>query len=410
MQRKILSFLLCFLIRHTNGENKIDISGGGVVGLGKDAVFKYETDGEWFMCNYYRYEPLQNRQDNVETEFCSFITRDGEVSKLKCDPKSLGDHLEYSGTSSTECTITVKNITMKDDVSWAVRLASDLNPIKFDVTVAVPMESISIDAPNTFVAGQPTNISCVTVGGSPKPQLSFSVLPPLDTPIQPNSIVETFDETLQQRRFTATITPSVKDNGKEIHCVGQQFDKSETPKVLFGKSSAQPVSMDITFTPQPIGNEPFKANIGEKVLVGIELLSNPMPDSIQWKKEVSSGMSEDGNDANRTDTAIVLENGDKYLIGDLVDLGDQRYRADLTIYSVTEDDVKASYHLIVENSVGSLSYDFTLTTSGLPKVVSSNLTMFVLIAVGCIIILVAIAVAVYKKLTASGSETTPLMN
>ena len=99
------------------------------------------------------------------------------------------------------------------------------------------------------------------------------------------------------------------------------------------------------------------------------------------------------------------------MIADLVDLGNERYRADITINSVTEEDVEASYHLILTNSVGSVSYEFNLTMAGtIPPVVSNNLTMFVLIAVGCLIILVAIMVAIYKKCSSSENETSPLIN
>ena len=77
----------------TNGNGEIILPGGGVVGLGKDIVLKYKTDEEWFMCNYYRYEPKESgEKDEFETEFCSYINRGGEVTMLKCDPASLEDH------------------------------------------------------------------------------------------------------------------------------------------------------------------------------------------------------------------------------------------------------------------------------------------------------------------------------
>ena len=163
--------------------------------------------------------------------------------------------------------------------------------------------------------------------------------------------------------------------------------------------------MNVLYAPQPIGDAPFNAKLGENVLVGIELLSNPMPDKVQWTMTTSS-------EEDNTTATIDLVNGDKYVIEDLVDLGDERYRADLTIDSVTEADVKASYHLILTNSVESVSYEFKLTTASepIPPVVSNNVTMFVLIAVGCVIILIAILVAIYKKCSSSENETSPLIN
>ena len=145
--------------------------------------------------------------------------------------------------------------------------------------------------------------------------------------------------------------------------------------------------------------------MGEKVLIGIELQSNPAPNDVKWTK--SSLSNENTNET----TTVDLENGDKYLIGDLLDLDNGRYKADLTVKDVTEDDIAAKYHLILTNSVGSVSYEFELTKRGksIPAV-SNNLTMFVLIGVGCAIILVAIGVAIFKKCTADAIETSPLIN
>jgi len=406
MELRIFIALLGILNSEALGESTVYLPGGGVVGLGQDAVFKYVTDDEWFMCNYYRYEPVKNRDDeDIETEFCSYMNRDGEVSQLKCDPQSLSSHLQYTGTDPKECTITVKNITMEDDVSWAVRLASDLEPTKFNITVAVAMESIAIEAPNSFEAGKPANITCVTVGGSPKPKVVIKTIPDLETPIDSKAIVETSDEGLKQRRFTTTITPGIKDNGRALLCSAQQFDRSPVPKALFGQANAEVVTMNVRYPPQPIGDAPFKATLGEKVLIGITLQSNPAPNITKWTK--SSEMNDSGNET----TTVDLENGDKYLMGELVDLDNMRYRADLTINNVSEEDIAASYHLILTNSVGSVSYEFKLTERGnIIPAVSNNLTMFVLIGVGCAIILVAIGVALYKKCTTDANETSPLIN
>ena len=408
MEIQLFILLICILNNEVQGESTVYLPGGGVVGLGQDAVFKYVTDDEWFMCNYYRYEPLKNREgddDDIETEFCSYMNRDGEVTQLKCEPQSLSTHLQYTGTDPKECTITVKNITMEDDVSWAVRLASDLEPTKFDITVAVAMESIAIDAPTTFEAGKPANVTCVTVGGNPRPQVVIKTVPALETPIDTDTIVETFDESLKERRFTTTITPGIKDNGRAILCSAQQFDRSPVPKALFGQANAEIVTMNVQYPPQPMGDGPFRAKLGEKALIGITLKSNPAPNDIKWTK--SSPMHDNGNETVTVD----LENGDKYVIGELVDLENMRYRADLTINDVSEEDIAASYHLVLTNSVGSVSYEFKLTNRGkIIPVVSNNLTMFVLIGVGCAIILVAIGVAIYKKCTTDANEVSPLIN
>ena len=411
MQIKVVFFLLGLIFDQSYGDGDVVLPGGGVVSLGQDVEFNYANNEEWFMCSVYRYDPAQSRQDDVEPENCSYVNREGEVSQLKCDPESFGDHLQYTGTSGTDCTVTIKNITMKDEVSWGVRLASDLEPTKFDITVAVATENVSIEAPTVFMAGTPTNVSCVATGGSPKPIILLAALPPLETPINADSLIETFDESLQQRRFTALITPDIKDNGKEFQCTAQQFDNSPEPKELFGKFTADPVTMDVTFTPQPIGDEAFKAKIGEDVLVGIEFLSNPAVDTFSWVNEVQVETQEQVNATTDDVISTPLVNGDKYLIGDLVDLGNFRYRADLTIKMVTEEDIKANYQLMLTNSIGKVAYDFELTShGGIPEVVSSNLTMFIFIGVGCILILIVIAVAVYKRCVMRGNETAPLMS
>ena len=98
------------------------------------------------------------------------------------------------------------------------------------------------------------------------------------------------------------------------------------------------------------------------------------------------------------------------MISELVDLKDQKYRASLTINSVTEKDTKESYHLSLTNAVGSVSYEFKLTTSGASVAIPNYLTMFILIAVGCIFMLISILVPVYKKYRKDKNETSPLVN
>ena len=83
--------------------------------------------------------------------------------------------------------------------------------------------------------------------------------------------------------------------------------------------------MDVTFKPQPIGDEAFKAKKGDDVLVGIEFLSNPAVNTFSWVKEVQVETPETVNATTDDVTSTPLVNGDKYLIGDLVDLGNLGY-------------------------------------------------------------------------------------
>ena len=99
--------------------------------LGQDAEFSLKTEDGWFMCNFYRENPLRDEYD-----FCSYICQSNGVFQLKCSPESFGDHLMYTGTDPNECTVTVKNVTVEDNAHWAVRLASDLVPTWFNITVS----------------------------------------------------------------------------------------------------------------------------------------------------------------------------------------------------------------------------------------------------------------------------------
>ena len=121
-----------FIVCKVNGSfsSNLTIPDGGKLELGQDAEFSLKAEGGWFMCNYYRYNPLRDEYD-----FCSYICLSNGVTQLKCGPESFGDHLMYSGTDPNECTITVKNVTMADSVQWAVRLASDLVLTRFNITV-----------------------------------------------------------------------------------------------------------------------------------------------------------------------------------------------------------------------------------------------------------------------------------
>ena len=148
-----LRLFLCFLFfrfQEIHGTGTIDVTGGGIVGLGTDIVLKYNTDEEWFMCTFFRYEPIEGDKNNAEKEYCSYVTQDGAVSEFRCEPDTLSDHFEYTGTSKNECTVTIKNVSMEDDVQWAARLATDLEALRFEIEVATPVESISTEIPTAF--------------------------------------------------------------------------------------------------------------------------------------------------------------------------------------------------------------------------------------------------------------------
>lgn len=130
---KMLILVPFFIFCQVNGYRISDltITDGGKLELGQDAVFSFKAEGGWFMCIYYRYHPLRDDHD-----FCSYMCQSNGVSQLKCNPESFGDHLLYTGTDPNECTVTVQNLTIEDSTPWAVRLASDIAPTWFNITVS----------------------------------------------------------------------------------------------------------------------------------------------------------------------------------------------------------------------------------------------------------------------------------
>ena len=401
MEMRLFLYFLFFQYQEIQGTGTMNVPGGGVVARGTDVVLQYLTDTEWFMCTFFRYEKVAGDKNNVQKELCSYMVRDGNVSQFRCDPDELGNHFEYTGNSTNECTITVKNVTMEDDCQWAVRLATDIEPLRFEIVVAVPLESIYIEAPNAFVADQLDNVTCVTKGGQPKPEISFTVTQDGNTVMQPSVIDEVNNETSSLRRFITNITPKIEDHGKEILCTAKQFDNASEPQMLFEEQSATPVILNVTFPPQPKSKETFKANLGESVIIRIGFASNPTPNKIQWISFAT----------NTTGNGTAIQNGsDKYHFWDLVSLADTKFQASLKINMVTEDDVKSNFYLMATNSLGTEKYAFLLTTETIPSSTSSNLTLFIIIGVVALLILMFISVLTYKKCVVSSNEADPLLN
>ena len=61
----------------------------------------------------------------------------GTVTKLTCKPSNWmeSNQIEYVGTSKSECSIKVKNVSMDDSNTWSVNLGSDVDSKKINVTV-----------------------------------------------------------------------------------------------------------------------------------------------------------------------------------------------------------------------------------------------------------------------------------
>ena len=130
LKKLILVFVFIFCQDNGSRSSNLTIPDGRKLEVGQDAEFSLKAEGGWFMCNYYKYYPLRD-----EFDFCSYMCLSNGVSQLKCYPESFGDHLTYTGTDPNKCTITVKNVTMEDSGQWAVRLASDIVPTWFNITV-----------------------------------------------------------------------------------------------------------------------------------------------------------------------------------------------------------------------------------------------------------------------------------
>ena len=87
--------------------------------------------------------------------------------------------MKYTGTNSTECTITVHNVTDDYNCTWAGRLDEDLTNSNIEIIVARPLENITIHVVDTLVANQPGQIKCGVFGGRPAPSISLEFTKPL---------------------------------------------------------------------------------------------------------------------------------------------------------------------------------------------------------------------------------------
>ena len=76
MELRVFLYFLFFQYQEIKGTGKINVPGGGVVGLGKDIVLKYDTDAEWYMCTFFRYEPVEGNKTDIQKEYCSYMNKD----------------------------------------------------------------------------------------------------------------------------------------------------------------------------------------------------------------------------------------------------------------------------------------------------------------------------------------------
>ena len=145
--RRIQLFLSFLLYRPSTQNGNLTITGGGVITVGQNVKIEYVTNSEWFLCHYFRYSSTDCPQNGIETEFCTYLNKNGQGLVVNCFPNSLQNHLEYIGNSSTECNIVIRNVTMDDNTVWGIKLSTDTDPMKFRLKVTEIFGQIPVGDP-----------------------------------------------------------------------------------------------------------------------------------------------------------------------------------------------------------------------------------------------------------------------
>ncbi len=75
-------------------------------------TISFQVGEAWDRCYWFWYV------SDTEFRYCNFDldVATGKVEMQKCDPESLGQTIEYSGTDKTECTITIHNVRGGEDL------------------------------------------------------------------------------------------------------------------------------------------------------------------------------------------------------------------------------------------------------------------------------------------------------
>lgn len=415
----VFSVLLAnFLPLSASGQ--ILATGGGIVKVGQDLDLKYKPSEKWgSTCTWFWFK------DPKQESRCSFeVSQEGEVKLNSCHPKNMNKTIEYIGTSLDECAIRVKNMTEDDDLTWEVRVDFERQPTSIPITVAKPVKSGEITVKD-YMEGELGNVTCSLHGGKPAPAMSLQISGFNVSKIVDNSQIQTENQESKEFESVATFTiqPTYEDLGRTVSCRSAIFDKDN--KSIF-QYQTESVKLNVLFGPKEMADQVIKVDENQDASVTIAFLANPEPNKIQWiiRQPSTSG----SNDTESSDD-LILSPGDKsekYLISEIERESEIKFRANLTINQVQLNERDNEYQLLVQNEVGTQTYNFTLKVesngdngnatdgstgkhegskgSGSGAGGSSVAVVLIIVAIA-IVIMVSIFVYRNKK---PNNETTPL--
>lgn len=151
---------------------EISATGGGIVKIGDDLQLSLKIGKVWDRCHWFVFEHGQN-----EAEIhCSFDLINGTGQVHLCEPQNASEFIKYTGTNSSECTITVLNITEEFNCGWSARLDTDLRNSDINITVARPVEAVVIQVKDELAANAIGEIDCFINGGRPEPLINFEIV------------------------------------------------------------------------------------------------------------------------------------------------------------------------------------------------------------------------------------------
>jgi len=89
----------------TEIKSRLSVTGGGIIKEGQEVTLTYiPLDTSWNRCSW-------SLEKEDKTLICMFdINTDGYIDESKCNSDEFKDTLEYVGTSSEECSISVKSV------------------------------------------------------------------------------------------------------------------------------------------------------------------------------------------------------------------------------------------------------------------------------------------------------------
>lgn len=418
-----LSAQLALLTAADSVNGGITASNDGIVVPGKSLTLSYKTNSNWTVCIWYRHDTPMD-----QGEHCMFIRVRGQLLKT-CSTESFEDHIEIDGKAALSCDIRIPEVNEADNATWSVRVDAGLTTNDINVTVAVEAKNITFIA-DPLVAGQYGTVSCQVSGSRPAPLVShsFKEMSGVASPEVNSTMIQSVDDKgLFVSKDVVVIKPTAYDHNREVSCKAVQKVDDE---LLFEPSVATS-KLSVAFPPltrhdgQGSEEKPFVFGnqIGKDLEVVIAFLANPRPDSAVWEFAKMTDTSEtDGGESKVTVLAGTVS--DRYEASDLVNGSDILYESKLTIKNLEEADKDIKYRLVVNNSVGSNTYNFkvvlhevnttiTMPSLAFPPVKEKGVSTSVILAVTflCLLILLLAVGFVFCRLCHKrGSETAPLMS